>query len=132
MDGVAKGLPALLRTAKLQARAARVGFDWPKAAGALEKLREELDELAAEMEQSPQTDITRQKLEDELGDVLFSAVNLARKLELDPEAALRRGNAKFEARFRQMEAGLAARGKTPKEAGLEEMEALWQKAKEQR
>ncbi len=132
LDGVAKGLPALLRTAKLQARAARVGFDWPKAAGALEKLREELDELAAEMEQSPQTDITRQKLEDELGDVLFSAVNLARKLELDPEAALRRGNAKFEARFRQMEAGLAARGKTPKEAGLEEMEALWQKAKEQR
>ena len=126
LDGVAKGLPALLRALKLQKRAARVGFDWPGAEGALAKLREEIDELSGEVRR-PGAD--KEKLADELGDVLFSVVNLARKLDMDPEAALRHGNAKFERRFRIMERRLKSAGRDLNGAGLDEMEAEWRQAK---
>ncbi|MDE0539403.1 MAG: nucleoside triphosphate pyrophosphohydrolase [Rhodospirillales bacterium] len=126
LDGVAKGLPALLRALKLQKRAARVGFDWPGAEGALAKLREEIDELSQEVRR-PGAD--KEKLADELGDVLFSVVNLARKLGMDPEAALRHGNAKFERRFRIMERRLKSAGRDLNGAGLDEMEAEWRQAK---
>ncbi|MBT7942411.1 MAG: nucleoside triphosphate pyrophosphohydrolase, partial [Alphaproteobacteria bacterium] len=99
LDGVAVGLPALLRAYKLQKRAARVGFDWDTPAPVVGKVREELEEVEAEIESGD-----RQRLEDELGDLLFCCVNLARKLDIDPESALRGGNAKFERRFRRMEA----------------------------
>lgn len=126
LAGVARGLPALLRAFKLQNRAARVGFDWPDAAGALDKLREEIEELAAEI--VPDSDPSA-ALADEVGDVLFSAVNLARKLGIEPEDALRRGNAKFERRFAYIERALAAEGRRAEDTPLEEMEALWQDAK---
>ncbi len=126
LDGVAKGLPALLRALKLQKRAARVGFDWPGAEGALDKLREEIDELS-EAVRRPGAD--KSKLADELGDVLFSVVNLARKLGMDPEAALRHGNAKFERRFRIMEQRLKSAGRDLNGTSLDEMEAEWREAK---
>jgi ATP diphosphatase len=126
LDGVTVGLPALTRALKLQKRAGRVGFDWQDAPPILDKIAEELGELQAEMA-APTRDPAR--LEDELGDLLFACVNLARHLALDPETALRGTNAKFERRFRRVEALLAAAGKRPEQAGLEAMEALWQQAK---
>lgn len=126
MDGVILALPALTRAVKLQKRAARVGFDWTEAAPILDKIEEEIGELRAEMEAgTPAPD----RLEDELGDLLFAVANLARRLMVDPEGALRRTNAKFERRFRAIEDGLRAAGRTADEASLEEMEALWQQAK---
>ena len=124
LAGVAVNLPALTRAAKLTRRAARVGFDWPDADQVLDKLAEEAAELRAEL---PGADPTR--LADEVGDLLFVLANLARKLELDPEACLRGANAKFERRFGAIEEGLAAEGRGPADASLEEMEALWQAAK---
>jgi len=124
LAGVPVALPALTRAEKLCARAARVGFDWPDAASVLEKLEEELTELRAEL-----PDGAPDRLEDEMGDILFVLANLARKLRLDPEAALRRGNEKFAARFGAVERILAADGLTPAEAGLEAMEAAWQQVK---
>jgi len=124
MEDVARGLPALMRAEKLQKRAARVGFDWPQPRQVVAKLREELDELEAAMEAG---DAAAQ--EDETGDVLFAAANLARQLKIDGESALREANAKFERRFRRLEALLAEEGKTPDEASLAEMEQLWQRAK---
>jgi len=121
---VAVGLPALTRAAKLSARAARVGFDWPDAGAVLDKLDEEAAELRAEL---PIAD--RDRLEDELGDLLFVVANLARKLALDPEAALARANRKFTRRFGGVEARLAAEGRTPSDATLAEMEAYWQAVK---
>ena len=126
LAGVARGLPALLRAFKLQNRAARVGFDWPDPEGALDKLREEIEELAAEI--VPDANPS-EALVDEVGDVLFSAVNLARKLGIEPEEALRRGNAKFERRFAYIERTLAAEGRRAEDTPLAEMEALWQDAK---
>ena len=126
LDGVAKGLPALLRAFKLQKRAARVGFDWPDVDGAYGKLNEELNELSVELAQPA---LDREKLIDEFGDVMFSAVNVARKLGIDPEAALRSGNAKFERRFSYIETTLAQMGKDFDAITLEDMEALWQKSK---
>ena len=128
LDGVAKALPALLRAYKLQKRAARVGFDWPAAEGALDKLKEELAELEVEMLVDTNSKDMHQ-LVDELGDVLFSVVNLARKLGIDPEAALRLGNEKFERRFEYIEDKLLAAGKNPINATLEEMEAYWDESK---
>jgi ATP diphosphatase len=116
----------LTRALKLARRAARAGFDWPDAEAVLDKLAEETAELRAELA-GPAPDPAR--LADEIGDMLFVLANLARKLELDPEAALRRANAKFERRFGAIEAALAAEGRTPAEASLAEMEALWQAAK---
>jgi len=129
LDGVAKGLPALLRAYKLQRRAARVGFDWPDAAGAADKLREELAELEEEIAHHADGNGNAAHLEDEIGDVLFSAVNVARKLEIDPETALRLCNVKFDRRFRRVEALMAETGKSVEDASLDEMEELWQQVK---
>jgi ATP diphosphatase len=126
LDGIAAGLPALLRALKLQKRAARVGFDWTEARDILDKIAEETAELNAEL---AVPDPDRDRLEDELGDLLFALVNLGRRLEVDPESALRRTNAKFERRFRQMEAWLTAQGRRPEDLRLAELEALWQRAK---
>lgn len=120
LDDVAVGLPALLRAAKLQKRAARVGFDWPETAQVLEKLREE----AAELVEARDT-MTPDEVEEELGDMLFVMANLARHMGVDPEGALRRANGKFIRRFRYIERELQARGKTPDQSDLAEMDALW-------
>jgi ATP diphosphatase len=120
LAGVAAALPALTRAGKLTARAARIGFDWPDAAAVLDKLAEETAELRAEL---PGAD--RDRLEDELGDMLFVLANLARKLHLDPERSLARANAKFTRRFEAVEALLAGRGLTPAEVDLAAMEAAW-------
>ena len=124
LAGVPEGLPALTRAEKLTKRAARVGFDWPDAERVLDKLDEEVAELRAEL-----ADADPDRLEDELGDMLFVLANLARKLKLDPEAALRRANAKFARRFAAVERRLAAEGTTPAEAGLARMETVWQDVK---
>lgn len=126
LDDVALALPALLRALKLQKRAARVGFDWTDPKDVFDKLREELAEFEAEFT-APTRDAAR--LEEELGDILFCAVNLARHLNVDPEAALRGTNAKFDKRFRFIEAALRAEGRSVEAASLEEMEVLWQAAK---
>ena len=124
LAGVPLAIPALTRAEKLTARAARVGFDWPDAEAVLDKLEEEAAELRAEL---PSADPAR--LADEVGDLLFVLANLARKLRLDPEACLRAANAKFTRRFGAVEATLAAEGRTPADATLDEMEAAWQAAK---
>lgn len=124
LDGVAKGLPALMRAKKLQKRAARVGFDWPDTAFVLDKLVEEAGELVeARATASPEAML------DEFGDLLFVMVNLGRHLGLDAEEALRGTNAKFTQRFESIEAALAARGKRPEDSDLAEMDALWDAAK---
>jgi len=125
LDDVPLALPALVRAAKLQRRAARVGFDWPEPVQVLDKLDEEIAELRAELAGQA----NRDRLSDEIGDLLFAVVNLARHLELDGETALRQANAKFERRFRAIEAALRARGRRLEDASLEEMEELWQEAK---
>jgi uncharacterized protein YabN with tetrapyrrole methylase and pyrophosphatase domain len=118
-------LPALVEAQKLGSRAAGAGFDWPNAEGVLEKLDEELGELAeARANGAPQEEI-----ESEVGDLLFVIVNLARFLKVDPEQALRKTNRKFRERFGYVERGLKDAGKKPSEATLEEMEALWQASK---
>lgn len=124
LDDVALGLPALLRAVKLQKRAARVGFDWPDTGDVLAKLAEEAQELV-----EARNRLSADEIEDELGDMLFVMANLARHLGVDPEAALRRTNAKFTRRFGAIEAALAARGKTPDQSDLAEMDALWDAAK---
>jgi ATP diphosphatase len=124
LAGIPVGLPALTRALKLTRRAARVGFDWPDAGAVLDKLEEEAAELRAEL---PGADRGRQA--DEVGDLLFVVANLARKLDLDPEDCLRAANAKFERRFGAVERQLAAEGRAPGDATLEEMEAAWQAAK---
>jgi len=124
LDGIPSALPALMRAEKLGKRAARVGFEWPNIDGALAKLDEEMGELKAELATA---DMDR--LRDEIGDVLFSVVNVARHLKIDPEAALRGANAKFESRFNAVETGLAAEGKEFSAASLDEMEAHWRRAK---
>jgi nucleoside triphosphate diphosphatase len=124
LAGVPVGLPALTRAAKLTARAARVGFDWPDADAVLAKLDEEIAELRAEL---PSGDPAR--LADEVGDLLFVLANLARKLDLDPEACLRQANRKFSHRFNQIEQQADMKGKSLSEMPLEEMERRWQDVK---
>ena len=124
LDGVAMGLPALTRAVKLQKRAARVGFDWPSTSEVLAKLREEINELI-EAEASLGADA----MADEFGDILFVMANLARHMNIDPEAALRATNAKFIRRFAQIEDWLQEAGKTPSQSNLAEMDALWNRAK---
>jgi nucleoside triphosphate diphosphatase len=124
LDDVPLALPALTRAAKLQKRAARVGFDWPQPAQVLEKIEEEIAELRAELAQAH-----AERLRDEIGDLLFAAVNLARHCGIDAESALRECNAKFERRFGKIEDALHARGQRLEDASLDEMEALWQRAK---
>lgn len=126
LDGVARALPALLRAEKIQKRAARVGFDWKETGPVIDKIEEELGELRAELRAGT---VNQARIADELGDVLFAVANLARHCKIDPEAALRATNDKFERRFRHIERRLAAEGRTPGEATLEEMEGLWQEAK---
>jgi ATP diphosphatase len=121
LDGVALALPALTRAVKLQNRAARVGFDWPEVGQVLDKLAEEAREVVA----APDADAR----EDEVGDLLFVVANLARHLKVDPEAALRRANAKFARRFGRIEDWLAEAGRTPAQSDLAEMDALWTRAK---
>jgi len=126
LDGVARALPALLRAEKIQRRAARVGFDWKTIGPVIDKIEEELGELRGEIEAGK---LDQARVTDELGDVLFAVANLARHCKVDPETALRSTNDKFERRFRYVEKQLAAQGRKPAEATLEEMEALWQEAK---
>ena len=125
LDDVPLVLPALTRAEKLQKRAARGGFDWPEIRQVMAKVREELGELEAELVAMAATD----RLEDELGDVLFTIANLARHLKVDPEEALRRTNRKFERRFRSIEQALEKDGRSMKETPLDQLEALWQAAK---
>jgi nucleoside triphosphate diphosphatase len=125
LDDVPIALPGLTRAIKLQARAATVGFDWDDARLVLEKLREETAELESALEGGKPRD-----LQEEIGDVLFALANLARHVRVDPEAAIRAANGKFERRFRFIEDELARKGKTPAAAGLEEMEVLWNMAKQ--
>lgn len=124
LDGVAIGLPALLRALKLQKRAARVGFDWPDTSHVIDKIVEE----ARELEEACDT-LTETEIAEEFGDLLFVMVNLGRHLGLDPENALRATNAKFTRRFEKVEEKLAACGKTPSQSTLEEMDALWDEVK---
>lgn len=126
LDGVAEALPALMRAQKLTNRAARVKFDWPDANAVLDKLDEEIAELKAELA-TAQPD----RLADELGDMLFVLVNLARKLGLEAETCLEGANNKFIRRFGRVEALLATRGKTPRDSSLAEMEELWTEAKKE-
>jgi nucleoside triphosphate diphosphatase len=120
LDGVPLALPALTRAEKLQSRAARVGFDWKTPQPILAKLREELAECEAALDAGSEAAVM-----DEIGDLLFTVANLARRLGVDPEAAARGANAKFERRFRGMEADAAALGRDMKAMSLDELEALW-------
>lgn len=124
LAGIALGLPALMRAEKLQRAAARGGFDWSDTAPVLAKVREELEEVA---EAAVQDD--RDAVAEELGDLLFAAVNLARHLKVDPETALRAANGKFERRFRAVEKALGERGQSAQEATLAQMDALWEQVK---
>ncbi len=124
LEGVAIGLPALMRAVKLQKRAARVGFDWPSTDEVIEKIIEEAKELT-----EARNTLTHKETEEEFGDLLFVMANLARHLKIDPEEALRAANGKFTRRFERVEALLAEKGKSPSDSDLLEMDALWDQAK---
>jgi MazG family protein len=124
LDSVSKHLPAVLEAFQMTTKVGRVGFDWPDAAGVLTKLDEEVSELKDAVGGAAHAAV-----EEEIGDLLFVVVNLARKLGSDPESALKAANRKFRRRFRAVEDGLRARGKTPAESSLPEMDALWDDAK---
>ena len=126
LGGIPASLPELLRAYRLQERAAGVGFDWPDSAGPAAKVREELEEVLAEL---PATEATRERLDHEIGDLLFSVVNLARKAGVHPGPALERANLRFLARFSQVEALAAARGIEVSTAGLSVLDELWNEAK---
>jgi MazG family protein len=130
LSGVPRSLPALMEARQIAGRAAAAGFDWNNVDQVLEKLHEELAELeGARQALSQERPGSQEALQDEIGDLLFVIVNIARFLKVDPEQALRGTNAKFRRRFAHVEQGLEAQGKSPKEATIEEMEALWQEAK---
>jgi ATP diphosphatase len=147
LAGVSSRMPALLEAHKLSSRAAHVGFDWPEMEGLFEKLAEETAELREELRAvpvkgPPGTGVAgsgkpqvsselRERLEDEVGDLLFVLVNIARYLSLDPESALRKANRKFKRRFQWMEERLRAAGRGPQQASMDELEQLWQQAKQQ-
>ena len=148
LAGVSSGVPALLEAFKLSSRAAHVGFDWPEIEGLFEKLAEETTELKANLAEYPAPgprpisrgvagsgalkipEGLRARLEDEVGDLLFVLVNIARYLSLDPESALKKTNRKFKRRFQWMEAELGRQGRNLEQATLEEMESLWQQSKQ--
>jgi len=148
LAGVSAAMPALLEARKLSSRAAHVGFDWPNIDGLFEKLREETEELQQQLEEFPApgpqpqgrgvagagrpqiSEDLRQRVEGELGDLFFVLVNIARYLSLDPESALKKTNRKFKRRFRLMEDQLRSSGRTPQQASMEELESLWQHAKQ--
>lgn len=146
LAGVSSAMPALLEAHKLSSRAAGVGFDWPEISGLFEKLEEETTELKAELQSLPQPftraargvagsgrpqvpESLRHRLEDEVGDLFFVLVNIARYLSLDSESALKKANRKFKRRFQWMEAQLSASGRSPQQATMDELESLWQQAK---
>ena len=148
LAGVSSKMPALMEAYKLSSRAAHVGFDWPELEGLFAKLEEETAELQEELKALPfkgppvgagiagsgkpqVAPELRSRLEDEVGDLFFVLVNIARYLSLDPESALRKTNRKFKRRFQWMEERLRARGKAPQQASMDELEALWQEAKQQ-
>ncbi|MGZ4817127.1 MAG: nucleoside triphosphate pyrophosphohydrolase [Terriglobales bacterium] len=149
LAGVSSGVPALLEAFKLSSRAAHVGFEWPEIGGLFDKLNEETEELRQELKEypapgprPPQRGVAgasglhipeelRSRLEDEVGDLLFVLVNIARYLSLDPESALRKTNRKFRRRFQWMEERMRERGKKLPEATLEEMESVWQESKQE-
>ena len=147
LAGVSSAMPALLEAQKLSSRAARVGFDWPEIEGLFDKLREETSELKRELEQIPATakspgagiagsgkpqvpEEIRERLEDEVGDLFFVMVNIARYLSLDPESALKKSNRKFKRRFQWIEEQLSPSGRKPEQVSMDELELLWQQAKE--
>jgi MazG family protein len=125
LDSVSARLPAVMEAWQITTKVARVGFDWPDVDAVLEKLDEEVHELKAALREGRDA----RAVADEVGDLLFVLVNVARRLDQDPESALKAANRKFRRRFRQVEDGLRAAGRTPAEATLPEMEALWQEAK---
>jgi MazG family protein len=125
LDGVALALPALMRAEKLQRRAARVGFDWPDAGPVIDKVLEEIEEVRGELS----ADGSAAGRAEEIGDLIFACVNLARHAGVDAEVALRQANDKFERRFRGVEAALAGEGKSTETATLDEMEEIWQRQK---
>lgn len=129
LDGIARTLPAMARAEKLQRRAASHGFDWPDIGPVFDKLHEEIDELKAAWREAQADDSARDAVEDELGDLIFVCVNLARFLRVNPEQALKRTNHKFEARFRAIEARLAAEGRDLDSEPLEALDAIWQSVK---
>jgi len=149
LAGVSNAIPALLEAHKLSSRAARVGFDWPDIESLFDKLNEEIQELREQLHEHPAPgprlqgrgiagsgsqevpENLRQRVEGEVGDLFFVLVNIARYLSVDPESALRRTNRKFKRRFQSMEEKLRALGRTPQQASMEELEALWQEAKQQ-
>ncbi|MEO2082904.1 MAG: MazG family protein, partial [Desulfurobacteriaceae bacterium] len=124
LDGIPESMPALERAYKLQKRAEKVGFDWKDFKGIKEKITEELEEVEEELRKND-----REKVEEEVGDLLFMIVNLARFLGIHPEVALMKANEKFEKRFRKMEEAAAEEGKNLEELNIEEMEKLWERAK---
>ena len=147
LDGISSAMPAMLEAHKLSSRAAQAGFDWENIDGLLEKLREETDELREHLKEFPapgpsphargvagsgQQVISpklHERLEEEVGDLFFTIVNIARYLSLDPESALRKTNRKFKCRFQRMEEQLHKTGRTPDQANMDELESLWQQAK---
>lgn len=148
LAGVSSAMPSLLEAHKLSSRAAHVGFDWPNIAGLFDKLDEEINELKSEVEQVPSAarakkvgvagsgkaqipEELRHRVEDEVGDLFFVLVNIARYLTIDPESALRKTNRKFKRRFQWMEARLRTSGRNPSQAEMAELESLWQEAKAQ-
>jgi MazG family protein len=149
LAGVSAAVPALLEAHKLSSRAAQVGFDWPSVQGLFEKLHEETEELQEQLKEFPApgpqpegrgvagagrpqiSECLRQRLEGEVGDLFFVLVNIARYLSLDSESALRKTNRKFKRRFQWMEEQLRASGRSPGQASMEELESLWQQAKQQ-
>jgi ATP diphosphatase len=126
LTGIPVALPALSRALKLQMKASKVGFDWNDPRAVLRKIREEANEIEAELDRP---EMNKAATAGEVGDLLFAVVNLARHLDADPEAVLRRTNLKFERRFAAIERALAAQGKAPQQASLAEMDALWNEAK---
>jgi nucleoside triphosphate diphosphatase len=149
LAGVSAAMPALLEAHKLSSRAAHVGFDWPNVQGLFEKLHEETEELQEQLKEFPSpgpqpqgrgvagagrpqiSEDLRQRLEDEVGDLFFVLVNIARYLSLDPESALKKTNRKFKRRFQWMEERLRTSRRSPQQASMEELESLWQRAKQQ-
>lgn len=124
MDGVSPALPALMRAAKVQKRAARVGFDWDDLHGVIQKIREEIAEVESELESEGMEGVAG-----EIGDLLFSVVNLARKLKVEPEIALRHATEKFEKRFREVEACVSAGGERMEHLTLERLDLIWDEVK---
>lgn len=128
LDNVPIALPSLLRAAKLQKRCAKVGFDWSELEPTIQKVEEELQEVRDEVSKQPQN---TQAIEEEIGDLLFASVNVARHLKLNPEEALRKANLKFERRFRQVEQSILASGRQLEQVSLAEMDLIWDQVKQQ-